>query len=126
MASDDPEQTKKNPAASDSHLTERLEQLGKTLEQHQETETSKDAKAQDTSGALSGVTQALKLSSEFVAGVLVGAGIGWMADTWLGTKPWGLIVFLMLGFGAGILNLLRALGRVAEPERRMNSHKKQD
>ena len=45
-----------------------------------------------------------------VGGVLVGAGLGWLLDRWLGTTPWGLIVFLLLGFAAGILNVMRAAG----------------
>jgi ATP synthase protein I len=40
----------------------------------------------------------LKLSSEFIAGVAVGAGLGWVIDRLAGTSPWGLIVFLLLGF----------------------------
>jgi ATP synthase protein I len=62
----------------------------------------------------SGVAQAVKLSSEFIAGVLAGAGLGWLADRFLGTSPWGLIVLLLLGFCAGTLNILRSTGRVAE------------
>jgi|CXWK01.1.fsa_nt_gi ATP synthase protein I len=58
--------------------------------------------------------QALKISSEFIAGVLVGAGLGWFFDRLAGTSPWGLIVFLLLGFGAGVLNVLRSAGLVAE------------
>ena len=61
-----------------------------------------------------GYGQALKLSSEFIAGVVVGAGLGWIIDRWLGTSPWGLIVFLLLGFGAGVLNVMRSAGVVAE------------
>lgn len=57
---------------------------------------------------------ALRLSSEFIAGVLVGAALGWFIDRLVGTSPWGLIVFLLLGFGAGILNVLRSAGLVAE------------
>ncbi|WP_309083598.1 AtpZ/AtpI family protein [Chelativorans sp.] len=57
---------------------------------------------------------ALRLSSEFIAGVLVGAGLGWFIDRIAGTSPWGLIIFLLLGFGAGILNVLRSAGLVAE------------
>ena len=53
---------------------------------------------------------ALRASSEFVAGVIVGGGIGWMVDKGLGTSPWGLIVFLMLGFAAGIYNVMRSSG----------------
>ncbi|QBK29930.1 AtpZ/AtpI family protein [Roseitalea porphyridii] len=66
-------------------------------------------------GAGSGIGAALKMSSEFVAGILVGAGLGYLLDQFAGTSPWGLIVFLMLGFAAGVLNVLRAAGVVAEP-----------
>lgn len=65
-------------------------------------------------GGLSGMGYALRLSSEFIAGIVVGAAIGWVIDEAAGTSPWGLIVFLMLGFGAGVLNLLRSAGMVAE------------
>lgn len=61
-----------------------------------------------------GFGMALRLSADFVAGVLVGAGIGWGFDALLGTTPWGLIVFLLLGFAAGVLNVLRSAGMVAE------------
>jgi len=67
------------------------------------------------SGASSGFGAALKMSSEFIAGILVGAGLGYLLDLLAGTTPWGLIVFLFLGFAAGVLNVLRAAGRVAEP-----------
>jgi ATP synthase protein I len=70
--------------------------------------------APDKPGSASGYGQALRLSSEFIAGVCVGAGIGWVIDRLAGTSPWGLIVFLMLGFGAGVLNVMRAAGMVAE------------
>jgi ATP synthase protein I len=66
------------------------------------------------SGDASGMAQALRLSSEFIAGILVGAGIGWLIDRFAGTSPWGLIVFLLLGFAAGVLNVLRSAGLVAD------------
>lgn len=69
-------------------------------------------------GGAAGFGQAIKLSSEFIAGVAVGAGLGWLIDNLAGTSPWGLIVFLLLGFAAGVLNVLRSAGVVAEPERR--------
>lgn len=61
-----------------------------------------------------GYGQALKLSSEFIAGIAVGAGLGWMIDRVAGTSPWGLIVFLLLGFVAGVLNVMRSAGLVAQ------------
>lgn len=58
--------------------------------------------------------EAMKISSEFIAGIIVGALIGWVIDYWAGTSPFGLIVFLLLGFAAGILNVLRATGKASE------------
>ena len=66
----------------------------------------------------------MKLSSEFIAGVLVGAGIGWVADQWFGTAPFGLIVFLLLGFAAGVLNVLRSAGVVEQPDAKMPEPKR--
>ena len=60
----------------------------------------------------SAIARGFRLSTELVAGVLVGAGIGWLIDRWLGISPWGLIVFLLLGFAAGVLNVMRAAGVV--------------
>jgi ATP synthase protein I len=47
---------------------------------------------------------------------LLGAALGWVLDYWLGISPWGLIVFLLLGFTAGVLNVMRAAG-VVPPNR---------
>jgi ATP synthase protein I len=66
------------------------------------------------SDGISGYAAALKLSSESIAGILVGAAIGWVIDRAIGTTPWGLIIFLLLGFCAGILSVLRSAGMVAE------------
>ncbi|MFH1792857.1 MAG: AtpZ/AtpI family protein [Pseudomonadota bacterium] len=66
------------------------------------------------SDGMAGMGYALRLSSEFIAGVVVGAAIGWFVDRMAGTSPWGLIVFLFLGFGAGVLNVLRSAGLVAD------------
>lgn len=65
--------------------------------------------------AAKGFGLAVKLSSEFIAGVVVGALIGYLMDRFLGTSPWGMIVFLLLGFCAGVLNVLRSTGAVAQP-----------
>jgi len=72
-----------------------------------------DARGAKT-GGVSGFGNALRLSSEFIAGILVGAGLGWFIDRTAGTTPWGMIIFLLLGFGAGVLNVLRSAGLIAE------------
>jgi ATP synthase protein I len=51
-----------------------------------------------------------RLSSELVAGVLVGALMGWGFDRLLSTSPFGLIVFVLVGFIAGVLNVIRSAG----------------
>lgn len=93
-------------------LSDRRDQLSRTLDER----TRQEAKAsRRSSGSATGYAQAVKMSSEFIAGILVGAGLGWILDEWLGTSPFGLIVFLLLGFVAGVLNVLRAAGQIAEP-----------
>ncbi|MFZ3358652.1 MAG: AtpZ/AtpI family protein, partial [Xanthobacteraceae bacterium] len=74
---------------------------------------SDDDAGADRATAASGYAKGFRLSSELVAGVVVGAGIGWFIDRWLGVSPWGLIVFLLLGFAAGVLNVMRSAGVVA-------------
>jgi ATP synthase protein I len=50
-----------------------------------------------------------RIAADLLAGVMVGVGIGLALDRWLGTSPWSLIVFLVLGFGAGMTNMLRTV-----------------
>jgi ATP synthase protein I len=66
------------------------------------------------SGGMAGVGSALRLSSEFIAGIVVGAALGWAIDYYAGTSPFGLVVFLLIGFAAGVVNALRSAGMVAE------------
>lgn len=67
-----------------------------------------DAKAKQRSGythtAAEGraETRGWAVGIEFVGAVLVGAMIGLLLDKWLNTAPWLMIVFLVLGFGAGL------------------------
>ena len=48
-------------------------------------------------------TRGWAIGIEFVGAVLVSGFIGWGIDNWagLGTRPWGMIVMLVLGFAAG-------------------------
>jgi len=48
-----------------------------------------------------------RVATELLAGLLIGAGVGWTIDHWLETKPWFLVIFFLLGGAAGILNLWR-------------------
>ncbi len=50
---------------------------------------------------------ALKAATDFSAAIVVGAFLGYWIDRWFGTSPYGIVIFIFLGFGAGILNLYR-------------------
>ncbi|MGN6287336.1 MAG: AtpZ/AtpI family protein [Afipia sp.] len=64
----------------------------------------------NASAKASAMARGFRLSSELIAGVLVGAVIGWGIDHLLSTSPWGLIVFFLLGFVAGVINVMRTAG----------------
>ena len=101
--------TKPNGDQEDRDLKARLEALSNAL---------KD-KRSDPQGAARGESEAsvtrtgqamslgFRVLAEFVAGVIVGGFIGWQTDIWLGTTPFGLIVFLALGTAAGFWNVYK-------------------
>jgi ATP synthase protein I len=96
--------------ADEAALSARLRTLGHQLGSTQlgkKTEQNSDARPVADPSAMA---RGFRLSTELVAGVLVGAMFGWLLDRWLGISPWGLIVFLLLGFAAGVLNVMRAAG----------------
>jgi ATP synthase protein I len=64
----------------------------------------------DGAARASAMALGFRLSSELVAGVVVGAVIGWGFDRLLSTSPFGLIVFFLLGFVAGVVNVVRSAG----------------
>ena len=95
-------------------LSARLRRLGDQLGHQRPGEPAEEHRGRPAADA-SGYARGFRLSSELVAGVLVGAAVGWALDRMLGISPWGLIVFLLLGFAAGVVNVMRAAG--VAPER---------
>ena len=97
-------------------LSARLQRLNEGLGQARNVAgQSSDGSGAQRAATASGYAKGFRLSSELVAAVVVGAGIGWLIDRGLGISPWGLIVFLLLGFAAGVLNVMRSAGLVAGP-----------
>ena len=56
----------------------------------------------------SNLGSAFKISTEFVAAVVVGSIIGFILDSLFGTKPWLIIIFFIIGVIAGMLNVIRS------------------
>ena len=97
-------------------LDRRLSEIG----DDRKLRTNVSGNEQDAAQAMaSAMAVGLRLSSELVAGVLVGAALGWGFDRLLSTSPWGLIVFLLLGFIAGVINVMRAAGVMAKQSERL-------
>ena len=60
----------------------------------------------------SGAGFGFKISTEIIAALVVGVGIGLIVDKYLGTKPFGLIIFFIIGALAGFLNVYRVMRRI--------------
>ncbi|HEY6834528.1 MAG TPA: AtpZ/AtpI family protein [Pseudolabrys sp.] len=104
------------PPDEEAALSARLKRLGERL--NTVSRPSENGSGPRQVADASAFARGFRLSTELVAGVLVGAGLGWLIDRWLGISPWGLIVFLMLGFAAGVLNVMRAAG--VAPDRHLS------
>ena len=104
-----------NKSSSDeAALSARLGSLDHRLSEIRDSRRTRIEQPGDGSGdgaaRASAMARGFKLSSELIAGVVVGALIGWGFDRLLSTSPFGLIVFFLLGFVAGVLNVIRSAG----------------
>lgn len=104
-----------------------LDQLENRLEKVREAQEKEKPRHTGSGKAMS---VAFRIIAELVIGILVGTAIGWFLDDWLGTAPWFLIAFFILGFVAGLINVSRAAGEMAtttsdttsETERKQRDH----
>jgi len=90
-------------------LSARLRRLEAQIERKRPS-ASPDTSARPRDTDRTPLAQAMTLSTEFVAGVIAGGILGWIVDHVFGTKPWGLVVLLLLGCVAGFYNVMRASG----------------
>jgi ATP synthase protein I len=82
---------------------EELRKLGDRLDAVERRVTGRSKATPPTSLGI-----AFRFSTEMVAALIVGGGIGYGIDRFAGTKPIFLIVFFVLGAAAGIRNVLHA------------------
>ncbi len=86
-----------------------LDELESKLERVREAQEKKRPR-HTGSGKAMGL--AFRIIAELVIGILVGTAMGWFLDDWLGTAPWLMILFFILGFVAGLINVYRAAGQM--------------
>src|SRR6516164_2798755 len=112
MADDARENDHEQPRADEAALSARFQRLGERLGHVHSDRPSESSPGRGPGADPSAMARGFRLSAELVGGVLTGAGIEWLLDRGLGISPWGMIVFLLLGFAAGVLNVMRAAGVV--------------
>lgn len=96
---------------------ERATEIGRRLDEVK----GRNAPDPDAGRRGNALGQAMRIAVELVVGVAVGGFLGWVLDHQLGTRPWLMLVFLILGFAAGILNVIRMARRMqaaSEPMQR--------
>ncbi|HKO69559.1 MAG TPA: AtpZ/AtpI family protein [Bradyrhizobium sp.] len=102
------------PSPDEAALSARLGSLDRRLSKIRDSRNIRTdqpgTESGDGAARASAMARGLRLSSELIAGVVVGAVIGWGLDRLLSTSPWGLIVFFLLGFAAGVVNVMRSAG----------------
>lgn len=111
----DPQEPKRPQTGRPTPLTSDLEARIARAQRERRAEGSGRA---DASNTMTGWGKGLRLGSEFVAAILVGLAIGWLLDMWLNTTPWLMLVMLMFGFAAGVLNVVRSaaeMNKAANP-----------
>ena len=100
--------TDDDKAAFEGRISALGDRLGKVKAQHQA-----DANAElDADMRGRGMAYGMRMAAELVGAVMVGGAIGWGLDRWLGSTPWLFLLFFVLGFAAGVLNVVRAYERM--------------
>jgi ATP synthase protein I len=102
-------------------LRKRAAELGSRLDRVRAEERARSGPEIDERARGAAYGAATKIAIELVVGILVGGFIGKVLDNQFGTAPWGLIVFLLLGFAGGLANVVRSARRMqaeAEPLQR--------
>lgn len=95
---------------SESGPPDPLRRLGDEIGRARERAREGQARARgDITAAGGALGFGLRVGIELIAALCVGLALGWLADRFVGTRPWGLIAGFFLGSAAGIANAFRAV-----------------
>lgn len=96
-----PEQT----AEFKRRLSDLDQRLDRTIEEHKEEESRPSVHSNVG-------RYGFRMVADFIAAIIVGGLIGYGLDFVFGTKPVMLLIFILLGFAAGIASLMRTYKRM--------------
>jgi ATP synthase protein I len=99
-------------AAERAALSKRASEIGAKIETAKNKQVGPHRRDASQGNAMA---RGLKISAELIGGIVVGGGLGWLLDKWLGTFPWLFILFFLLGSAAGMLNIVRQAQREKTP-----------
>jgi len=103
-----------NKNSRDEHRD--LDELGDKLREVQKQRETKSVISRPDNDDMSnsGLGIGLRIGMELIIAVMMGIAIGWFIDRTFGTKPWGLMVFSILGMASGVLNVIRVANKMNE------------
>ena len=88
-------------------MRRRLDALSQDLSRREKPRSTPTSSETGPSGLGQAVGLGFRVTSEFVAAIVVGGLIGWQGDRWLHSSPLLLITFIALGTAAGFWNVYR-------------------
>ncbi len=71
------------------------------------------SRQKSVSSGWGGASDAYRLLGQILGGVFGGVGIGWLADHFLHTTPWGLVVGIVVGAGVAMVAAIRTASRAS-------------
>jgi ATP synthase protein I len=92
-------------------LSERLRRLDEKLDALEARERQNQSVPVAGAADRSGIAKGLRFSAEIIGGAVTGFLIGWVFDRLTGLSPLGIIFFILLGFVAAIINIIRTANR---------------
>jgi ATP synthase protein I len=111
-----PDETGPDETGPDETSSRNLRELGARLEEARRSQNEGQARKPALGLESRQYGQAWRLAVEMVAGLAVGAGMGWLLDWFFGTSPWLMVIFFFLGAGAGMKSAMRVAREINRPE----------
>jgi len=93
---------------SDEHDHTDLDALGTRLDKARQAPIDPTRVEKDNNNEKgNALSLAFRVGVELISAVAIGTAIGWGLDSWLDTRPWLMLVFIILGGAAGVMNVYR-------------------